>query len=53
MSHDESTYLDEGREDLELSAEGEFGRKLPVEPTDDRRWGHLDEESWGGWHVAE
>lgn len=54
MSHDESTYLDEGRDDLELTAEGESGRTVqPLEPTEDRRWGHLPEEAWGGWSVVE
>ncbi|WP_223639809.1 hypothetical protein [Corallococcus sp. EGB] len=54
MSHDESTYLDEGRDDLELTAEGESGRTVkPVEPTEDGRWSHLPEEAWGGWTVAE
>ncbi|NBD09770.1 MULTISPECIES: hypothetical protein [Corallococcus] len=54
MSHDESTYLDEGRDYLDLGDEGESGRAvLPLQPTEDRRWGHLDEEAWGGWSVVE
>jgi hypothetical protein len=53
MSHDESTYLDEGMDDLELSTTGEAGRSAPQDPNDERRWSHLDEEAWGGWHVAE
>ncbi|MCY1040588.1 hypothetical protein OV208_04570 [Corallococcus sp. bb12-1] len=51
MSHDDSTYLDEGRDYLYTGDDGQAG--VPLQPVDGQRWGHLDEEAWGGWDVVE
>ena len=53
MSHDESTYLDEGRDYLDPRGDSEGGPLVPLETQEGPRWGHLDEEAWGGWSVVE
>ncbi|CAM3272375.1 hypothetical protein G4177_19730 [Corallococcus sp. ZKHCc1 1396] len=53
MSHDDSTYLDEGRDYLAMGDDGQATTVVPLQSVEGRRWGHLDEEAWGGWDVVE
>lgn len=51
MGHDDTTYLEDGRDYLDLCDDGECETVSPVVASEGRRWGHLSEESWGGWDA--
>ncbi|MBU8895646.1 hypothetical protein KRR26_08520 [Corallococcus sp. M34] len=51
MGHDDTTYLDERSNYLDLGEDGESETVVPVLADDRGDWGNLGEEAWGGWDA--